>query len=74
VEEQIRVLQKMSNLPILFTIRTKSQRGKFPNPAEVEALALMLLAASLRIEYIDIEVKWSASPIDAITLEKGSRR
>jgi hypothetical protein len=40
----------------------------------VEALALMLLAASLRIEYIDIEVKWSASPIDAITLEKGSRR
>jgi 3-dehydroquinate dehydratase type I len=74
VEEQTKALQEMSHLPILFTIRTKSQGGKFPDHAADEALALMLLAVSLRIEYVDVEIEWPASLLETFTLKKGATK
>ena len=70
VEQQIKALQSMLNLPILFTIRTKSQGGKFPDSAADEALALMLLAICQGVQYIDVEVEWPQSLISAITAKK----
>ncbi|KAJ5279704.1 NAD(P)-binding protein [Penicillium angulare] len=44
----------MSSLPILFTIRTKSQGGKFPDDASKEALDLILLAIESGMAYDDV--------------------
>ncbi|KAJ4371146.1 hypothetical protein N0V83_004362 [Neocucurbitaria cava] len=74
VEAQIKALQRMSDLPILFTIRTKSQGGKFPDDAAKEALELMLLAVSCGIQYIDVEVEWPQSLLGEITEKKGSTK
>jgi 3-dehydroquinate dehydratase type I len=74
VEQQIKALQSMSDLPILYTIRTKSQGGKFPDDAADEALSLMLLAVCYNIQYIDVEVEWPESLLTAITAKKSSSK
>ena len=64
----------MSSLPVLFTIRTKSQGGKFPNHASTEALDLMLLAIENGIQYIDVEIEQPQAMIETITQKKGSTK
>jgi 3-dehydroquinate dehydratase type I len=61
----------MSSLPVLFTIRTKSQGGKFPDDKADEALALMLMAVECGIEYVDVEVEWPESVIGKLVKRKG---
>lgn len=58
VLSQINALKEISVLPILFTIRTASQGGKFPDQAIEEARQLMLAAIDIGCEYIDIELTW----------------
>jgi 3-dehydroquinate dehydratase type I len=67
VKQQVEALRS-----ILFTIRTQSQGGKFPDKAAEEALALMLVAVACGIKYIDVEVEWPASMLETITEKKGS--
>lgn len=74
VRDQVRLLQKLSQLPILFTIRTLSQGGKFPDTAEDEALALMLMAVEEGCRYIDVEIEWSRRLIDTIAAKKGETK
>lgn len=74
VREQVRALQSMSHLPILFTIRTKSQGGKFPDGAVDEALALLLLAVEEGIAYIDVEIEWPQTVLEEITQKKGDTK
>lgn len=71
VREQIEFLQALSPLPILFTIRTKSQGGKFPDHAAQEALELMLLAVEKAVAYIDVEIEWPQETIHEIVNHKG---
>lgn len=61
----------MSPLPILFTIRTQSQGGKFPDDAVDEALQLMLLAVRCGVQYIDVEIEWPEALVSRIMQEKG---
>ncbi|KAJ0383133.1 hypothetical protein COL922a_011107 [Colletotrichum nupharicola] len=61
-------------MPILFTIRTVPQGGKFPPDAENEALALMLMAVEEQCKYIDVEIEWSPEMINAVVEEKGSSK
>jgi 3-dehydroquinate dehydratase type I len=70
VKAQVQALQSMSKLPILFTIRTKSQGGKFPDDKADEALALMLMAVECGIEYVDVEVEWPESVIGKLMKRK----
>lgn len=58
VASQLEFLQKVSDLPILFTIRTVSQGGKFPDDGAKAALDLMLLAVERSCAYIDVECTW----------------
>ncbi|KAH6866057.1 3-dehydroquinate dehydratase type I, partial [Thelonectria olida] len=74
VKDQVQALQAMSSLPILFTIRTRSQGGKFPDTAEKEALDLLHLAIELEIAYIDVEIEWSKELIRDVSTKKGSTR
>lgn len=74
VQAQIKFLQSLSEMPILFTIRTVPQGGKFPPDAENEALALMLMAVEERCKYIDVEIEWSPEMINAVVEKKGSSK
>ncbi|VUC35907.1 unnamed protein product [Clonostachys rosea] len=74
VKEQIGTLQSLSPLPILFTIRTRSQGGKFPDTAAQEALDLMILAVNAGVGYIDVEIEWPDHLIQEITKKKSEAK
>ncbi|PFH53765.1 hypothetical protein AMATHDRAFT_136739 [Amanita thiersii Skay4041] len=75
---QIATLRKHSLLPILFTIRTVSQGGRYPDVREddlqaVERLrSLLLHALRLGVEYIDLEVTLPLSILKEIICGKGN--
>lgn len=71
VKRQLHYLQQNSTLPIIFTIRTASQGGKFPDDAHKAALELMLMAQEQECQYIDIECEWPRSLIDDMVARKG---
>lgn len=70
VLSQIKALRKISILPILFTVRTASQGGKFPDQAIEEARELILAAIGIGCEYIDIETTWPVALISDIIEQK----
>lgn len=71
VSEQLASLRSRSQLPIIFTIRTKSQGGRFPDEAHEKALDLYLTAARMGLEYIDLELSWPVALLDKVTSVKG---
>ena len=56
VIEQLTALRQATPLPIVFTIRTKLQGGKFPDEAYSEALELYQTALRLGCEFLDLEM------------------
>ena len=70
VKTQLQILQQLTSLPILFTVRTVSQGGKFPDGAAQEALALVKLALSLGCQYIDAAITWPSAIIKSILATK----
>lgn len=74
VKEQISLLQQHSDLPILFTIRTVSQGGKFPDDEAQLALDMMLAAVEAGCEYIDVEIEWPESLIAEMNQKKGDSK
>lgn len=71
VVEQLAALRQKSSLPIVFTVRTVSQGGSFPDGAEDEAFALFDVAARMGCEYIDIELVWNEARIKEFAKRKG---
>ncbi|OAA44366.1 pentafunctional AROM polypeptide [Metarhizium rileyi] len=56
VIEQLSLLRLVSKLPIIFTVRTVSQGGRFPDAASDRRYDLYRLALRLGVEYLDVEV------------------
>ena len=56
VVEQISLLRSATSLPLIFTLRSQEQGGKFSNKAHAEAHELYRLALRMGIEFIDLEV------------------
>lgn len=56
VAEQVALLRLATSLPIIFTVRSKSQGGKFPDESKEQYLQLNNLALRLGVEYIDVEL------------------
>lgn len=56
VTSQLSLLRATVPLPVVFTIRTQSQGGKFPDDAHKEALALYNRAIKMGTEFVDLEV------------------
>ncbi|EXJ86674.1 pentafunctional AROM polypeptide [Capronia epimyces CBS 606.96] len=56
VTSQLSLLRATVPLPVVFTIRTSSQGGKFPDTAQAEYLALCRLAIRMGCEFVDVEV------------------
>lgn len=60
------------DVPLIFTIRTKSQGGRFPDAAVPEAMTLYRLAVRLGFEFVDLEMTWPTGLLDDITETKGA--
>ncbi len=74
VADQIAALRRTTNLPIVFTVRTVSQGGSFPDTAEREALQLLKLALRVGIEYVDVEMSLPLPIIQEVVAKKGASK
>ncbi|KAK9369894.1 EPSP synthase-domain-containing protein [Lipomyces kononenkoae] len=71
VQEQIGLIRKYTDIPLLFTVRTVSQGGKFPDNEVDKALELMLLGLKLGVAYLDLELSWPPSLIHKVVESRG---
>lgn len=71
VSQQVAALRSVVDLPLIFTIRTVSQGGRFPDDAHEEALQLYKAAVRMAFEYIDLEITWPLKLVQSLTESKG---
>lgn len=71
VMRQVSVLRSVSKKAIVFTLRTESQGGKFPDQAYEEGLELYRLASRMGVEYIDVEMTLPDDVIQSIMDSRG---
>ncbi|TFK47276.1 Shikimate dehydrogenase [Heliocybe sulcata] len=72
VTEQVAALRRTTSLPIVFTVRTVSQGGSFPDGDEKAAFELFNLALRLGVEYVDVEISWPEKRIKSLASRKGN--
>lgn len=72
VANQLAALRRVTTLPVVYTVRTVSQGGAFPDDAEQDAFDLLKLALRMGVEYIDVEISWSEERIRDLSLRKGA--
>lgn len=70
VGDQTAALRKKTSLPIIFTIRTQSQGGNFPDTDVEKISELSLLAIKLGVEYLDVQLTYPNSLIQEIVQNK----
>jgi len=70
VKDQISLLRQHTDLPLVFTVRSKDQGGKF-NGSEDEIMSLLEVGLRANCEFIDIEACWSSQQISKIIKKKG---
>lgn len=71
VQSQLNHFRRHTYLPIVFTIRTKSQGGRFPDDAYDAALSLYRLAFRTGCEFVDLEITFPEHLLHAVTEMKG---
>ena len=74
VAEQVAAIRRVSSLPIVYTVRTLSQGGAFPDKSVKEAFDLFHLALRLGVEYVDIEISWPEKNIRDLVSRKGNSK
>ncbi|XXG97623.1 hypothetical protein Hte_003929 [Hypoxylon texense] len=71
VGKQISLLRSAAKIPIIFTLRSKSQGGRFTYTSEKELLPLYRTAARTGVEYVDLEMTLSDETLDTIIQYQG---
>ena len=71
VQQQVSALRRVSSLPIVYTVRTKSQGGAFPDAAVKEAVELLQLGLQVGVEYLDVEITLPEKSIKELNAQKG---
>lgn len=71
VAEQMSFLRSRVSLPLIFTIRTKGQGGRFPDGAHDAAMQLYRLAFRSGCEFVDLEITFPDEILRAVTEMKG---
>lgn len=71
VAEQISFLRSRTSLPLIFTIRTQGQGGRFPDDAHDAAMELYKLALRSGSEFVDLEIAFPDEMLRAVTEMKG---
>ncbi|ROT34933.1 pentafunctional AROM polypeptide [Sodiomyces alkalinus F11] len=74
VSKQIALLRSAAQLPVIFTLRTESQGGRFPDEAYDQALALYQVALRMGVEFVDLEMTWPDKILQAVTEKKHRSR
>lgn len=74
VAEQVAAIRRVSSLPIVYTVRTVSQGGAFPNKSIKEAFDLFNLALRLGVEYVDVEISWPEKNLRDLISRKGNSK
>ena len=75
VANQLAILHGSTSLPVIFTIRTQSQGGKFPDNAPLELVASIYhLALRMGVEFLDLEMQFPDSLLREISGAKGHTR
>lgn len=74
VAAQIAVIRKHADLPIIYTVRTVSQGGKFPDENVDELKSLLLLGIRLGVAYVDLQLTAPNELIEEISSKKGFTR
>ena len=71
VAKQVAILRATANLPVIFTIRSRGQGGRFPNDAQVQAMTIYQLALRMGVDFIDLEMGYPEDFLLAIRRAKG---
>ena len=71
VTEQISLLRTAVSHPLIFTIRTESQGGKFPDDEFDAALDLYRLAIRMGCEFVDLEIAFPHPVLQNVVDMKG---
>lgn len=74
VTDQLSLLRAAVPLPVVFTIRTQSQGGKFPDDAHDEAFDLYRLAIRMGCEFVDLEIAFPEDMLSKVSSMKGFSR
>ena len=75
VANQLAILHGSTSLPVIFTIRTQGQGGKFPDNAPQELIAsIYRLALRMGVEYLDLEVHFPDPLLQQISRAKGQTK
>ncbi|KAI2473318.1 Pentafunctional AroM protein [Annulohypoxylon bovei var. microspora] len=72
VRKQISLLRSTAKIPIIFTVRSTSQGGRFKYTSEKELLPLYRTAIRTGVEYIDLEMTLSDETLDTIIKSRNS--
>lgn len=71
VAEQMSFLRRRVSIPLIFTIRTKSQGGRFPDDAHEAAAQLYRLAFRSGCEFVDLEIAFPDELLRTVSEMKG---
>ncbi|KAL0093344.1 EPSP synthase-domain-containing protein [Phycomyces blakesleeanus] len=71
VGEQVAILRRHVNLPVIFTVRSKGQAGAFSDKDESGMFELLQWGQRWGCEYIDIEICWSTTAISSLLSTQG---
>ncbi|KAI1381431.1 Pentafunctional AroM protein, partial [Hypoxylon crocopeplum] len=71
VGKQISLLRSAAKIPIIFTLRSKSQGGRFKYTSESELLPLYRTAMRTGVEYVDLEMTLSDETLATIIESRG---
>ena len=72
VANQLALLHGSTSLPVIFTVRTQSQGGKFPDNAPLELITSMYqLALRTGVEFLDLEIHFPDTLLRQVSAAKG---
>lgn len=71
VTRQVSALRRLTTLPIIYTVRTFSQGGMFPDDRTDEWCQLVMIGFRTGCEYVDIESGLSAERLSSLCKKKG---
>lgn len=74
ITSQFAMLRASVSLPIIFTVRTQGQGGRFPNTAHDDVLALYNLALRMGVEFLDLEIQFPETLLRSVSKAKGQTK
>ncbi|KAL1916766.1 uncharacterized protein VTP21DRAFT_5470 [Calcarisporiella thermophila] len=72
VGEQVALLRRLTPLPIIFTVRSVGQGGRFPDNEEGKMFELLHWGCKWGCEYVDVEMGWSQQELTKLVAKKST--